>query len=116
MIKPLFWNVLLEVKAPETKTAGGIILADETREREQLLTMVGRVEALGDMAFKTKTSGGHDYSVHADDVKPGSWVLTSRKFGIPIRTRDGRVFQMCNDYEIIAVISEDEAAQIRGYY
>lgn len=116
MIKPLFWNVLIEVKKPEAKTAGGIILADETREREQLLTMVGRVEALGEMAFKTRTAGGHDYSVHAADVKPGVWVLTSRKFGIQIKTRDDRVFQMCNDYEIIAVLTEDEAAQIRGYY
>lgn len=116
MIKPLFWNVLLEIKKPEEKSAGGIIIAEQVQEKEQLLTMVGRVVELGAMAFKTKTNGGHDYSVHADDVKPGAWVLTARKFGVPIRTRDGRTYQLCNDYEIIAVISEEEAAQIRGYY
>jgi len=115
MIKPLFWNVLLEIKKPEAKSPGGIILADDVLEREQLLTMVGKVVELGPMAFKTKTAGGHDYAVHAADIVPGAWVMTSRKFGVPIRTKDGRVFQMCNDYEIIAVISEDDAQEIRGY-
>lgn len=125
-MKPLFWNVLLEIKPPETKSAGGIIFSEDVQEREAMLTMVGKVVELGPMAFKTKTSGGHDYRVHHPDytvegfegapqVGVGSYVLISRKFGIPIRMKDGATYQLCNDYEIIAVITEEEAAKIRGY-
>lgn len=115
-MKVLFWHVLLEIKRPEAKTASGIILTDDVQDAESALTMVGRVIEIGPMAFKTKTSGGHDYSLHVDDVKIGDWVLTSRKIGVPIKNKDGRTFQLCNDYEILAAFdNEQEASQVKAY-
>lgn len=114
-MKVLFWHVLIETRKAEKTTKGGIVLPDDVEEADNLLTQVGRVVGMGPMAFKTKTPGGHDYSIHVDDVKEGAWVTISRKIGIPIKTRDGRTFHLCNDYEILAVLTEDEAQEIKGY-
>lgn len=114
-MKPLFWHILIDLKKPEEKTAGGIVLSEGIKEAELALTVVGQVSAIGPMAFTTKTPGGHDYSVHADDVKIGTWVLVSRKIGVPLRQRDGRFQQLVNDYEIMAVLTEEEAANIKAY-
>lgn len=114
-MKVMFWNVLIEIEKTERMSKGGIALPDDVVEADSLLTTVGKVVDIGPMAFKTKTPGGHDYAVHADDVKPGAWVMVSRKIGVPIKFRDGRVCQLCNDYEILAVLTEDEARMIRGY-
>lgn len=120
-MKPMFWNVLIEVRKPEERSAGGIVLQDEIKEKDMLLCPVGKVIAVGPMAFKTKTAGGHDYSVHAQDVVPGTWVLVNRKVGLPIKLRDretgqDRWLQMVNDYEILTPLTEEEASSVVAYF
>lgn len=114
-MKPLFWHIIIDLKKPEEKSAGGIVLSDSIQEANLALTCVGRVSAIGPMAFSTKTAGGHDYSVHKEDIQIGTWVLVSRKIGVPLRHRDGRVQQIVNDYEIMAVLTEEEAMNIKEY-
>lgn len=114
-MKPLFWHVLIEMRPPEEKSKGGIVLTADIQEADLHLCPVGRVADLGPLAFKTKTSGGHDYAVHANDVTVGTNVLVARKIGVPIKMRDGRYYQLVNDYEILAVLTDDEAENVRAY-
>lgn len=114
-MKPLFWHVLIEMPNPEEKTDSGIILTGDIQEANLHMNPVGQVVELGPMAFKTKTSGGNDYSIHKDDVTVGTWVLVSRKIGVPVKTKDGKFYQLVNDYEILAVLTPEEAKNVRAY-
>lgn len=114
-MKTLFWRVLIQMERPELKTTGGIVLPDDVNDADDALRCVGKVVEIGPMAFTAKQASGIDYSLHQGDVKVGDWVLVNRKIGLPIKFKDGRAYQLVNDYEIMAVISEDEAAQIRAY-
>jgi len=117
-MKPMFWHVLLEMHHVEEKTESGIYLAQNTVENDALLSSVGRVVDKGPMAYKTKTPAGHDFSVHDEDVVPGAFVLVNRKVGMQIKVKEGntiRYYQMVSDYEILSVLTEDEAKSIRGY-
>lgn len=114
-MKTLFWRVLIELRPVEEKSAGGILIGGRDQEAELLQTCVGRVLELGPLAFATKTNSGADYAVHKDDVTVGTWVLMSKKIGVPIEFKDGRRVQLINDYEILATLTEEEAMSIKAY-
>lgn len=115
-MKPLFWHILIALRQPQEQSVGGIVMPDQIKEAEAALTPVGQVVAIGPMAFATKTTGGHDYAIHKEDVQVGTWVMVSRKIGVPFRMKDGRYYQLINDYEIMGTFaSEAEAAEIKAY-
>ncbi|MCV9940918.1 co-chaperone GroES family protein [Boseaceae bacterium BT-24-1] len=67
----LFHNQILVAtyKRPE-RTAGGIILTDNTRKEDEYQGKVGLVLMKGPMAFK---DDGHVH-FHGQDVEPGDWI------------------------------------------
>lgn len=56
-LKPFGSTVLVQIRQPMRKTAGGTILPDEAREAEHYNTQVALVRAVGPMAFKNRNSG-----------------------------------------------------------
>ena len=98
--KPTGWRILiLPFTLPET-TKGGVLLSDETRERNQLATNVGYVVSLGPDAYK-------DESKFPDGpwCKQGDWVMFGRYAGSRFKI-DGAEPRLLNDDEILALIQD----------
>lgn len=98
--QPLKWHVIIEpLQAKES--SGPIELLDETKKQEEFSTTVGRVVALGPVAFTNPKLG---------DLKPelGGWVMYPTYAGTRIEMTDGRVYQLMNDDTITALVVEPE--------
>jgi len=55
-IQPFGSYVLIQIRAPKKKSAGGIILHTETTDTEKWNTQVGKVVAAGPLAFKNRNT------------------------------------------------------------
>ena len=68
------FDILIRPISVRTKSKGGLLLPDQMVDDIKYLTTVGRVLAVGDMAFKSK-----DYPEFKDcAVKPGDYVAYGR--------------------------------------
>ena len=109
--KPLGARVLVQLrKAKKRMSKGGIILAEETRDTERAQNPVGKVIAIGPLAFKKR-----------DTMEPwpeGSWGEVGDYIRVPkwtgdkweIKLGDGIdadsvEFMIMNDHEVIAKIT-----------
>ena len=82
------------------KTKGGIVIPDETRERESLATVVAYIVKLGPDAYKDKKkfpSGAY--------CKEGEWAIIGKYAGTRIKLEDGEI-RILNDDEILGTILE----------
>lgn len=115
-VKPLGNRVLVQLRVVKKKSAGGIILVDETKETEKANTAVAMLLALGPLAFRKRdTMEPWPEGVWAS---PGDFVRVPRWGGDRISKllEDGSevVFVILNDHELIASI-EGNPLEIRGY-
>lgn len=92
-IRPLGDRVLVERKAAEEKTAGGIYIPESGKEKPQ----EGTVIAVG--PGKRDSQG----QVHAVDVKVGDQVLFGKYAGTEVTMADKEYFVM-NESDIIGVV------------
>jgi co-chaperonin GroES (HSP10) len=101
--------VVVELDPAETKTAGGIILLDNTKDRDKLATQEGTLVAVSPHAF-TYAEGWPEGSI----PQVGQRVLF-KKFAGALHSRkvDGqdRDFRLLNDKDVIAIV-EPEASQL----
>lgn len=65
-VKPAGAKIIVQFRTMQEKTAGGIILVDETVDANQGNTMVGRLVAIGGIAFRDRSTG--------DIWKEGQWA------------------------------------------
>ena len=112
-VLPMFWMVIVEPLLPKTISDGGIHLAEESQKVEQIQCTIGRILALGDLAFKGKTTAGLALSdcSRAAALKAGDHVLFARYTGqtIKIRRKDReRMIIILSDSEILGVVSKPE--------
>lgn len=94
------YNVLVLVKEAEEKTAGGLVLPEEVRTKDQNAAVFGKIAGMSPMAFKSP-----DWP---DDVsKPvvGDSVYFGRYAGASSRIKgaDGKEYQVIKDNDIMAV-------------
>ena len=68
------------------KSKGGIVIPDETRERESLATVVAYVVTLGPDAYKDK-----DKFPNGPYCQEGEWVIISKYSGTRIKLADGEI-------------------------
>ncbi|MFA5479246.1 MAG: co-chaperone GroES [Candidatus Muiribacteriota bacterium] len=93
-LKPIGNRVVIEVKKPEEKTAGGIVLPDTaSKDRPQ----EGNVIAVG--PGKTADNG----SVVAMQVKKGDKVLFSKYSGTEVKL-DSKEYLILSENDILAII------------
>lgn len=86
---PGLWNIVIEPLAPKKVSAGGIQLANETQEAQEILTAMGQIIAVGPLAFSGKTETGMDTSQCVCDpetqalrsYRVGDWVAYMRYTG-----------------------------------
>ena len=115
-VQPFGSRVLVQIRTPKTKTAGGLILHSESRDTEKWNTQVARVVSLGPLAFKNRNTMA--------DWPEGSWCAAGEyvrvpKYGgdrweVPLGMKDGNnesaMFVIFNDLDIIGQVTGDPLA------
>lgn len=100
--KPTGWRIVVLPFKPPKKSKGGIMLAEQAVERQQIATVCGYVVALGDLAYADK-----DKFPFGPWCKKGDWVVFGRYAGARIGLEDGEI-RILNDDEILATIQDPE--------
>lgn len=101
-IRPMGYNVLVKPSEVEATTKGGIILADETREKEEFGRMEGTLVAVSPMAF---TFEG-DWPESEPKPAPGTKVIFSRYSATEITGRDGGKYWLMKDSSVAATLED----------
>ena len=100
--KPTGWRLVVLPYRGTVKSKGGIILSDQTIERQQLTTVCAYVLAVGDLAYKDEAK-----FPEGAWCKEGDWVVFGRYAGARISI-DGGEIRILNDDEILARINDPE--------
>ena len=108
-------RLIVQVRTPATKSRGGILFANDTRESEKWNTAVARVISMGDLAYCDRNTG--DGWPEGPWCKEGDFVLIP-KYGAhtwqqPIPGRDAgdeALFSIINDRDVIGVWDADPLA------
>ncbi len=109
-IQPFGSRVLVQVRTPKKKTAGGIILTTETRETDAWNTQIAKVIAVGELAFKNRTT--------MEQWPEGSWCVAGDFVRVPkyggdrwtAKTADGEdevLFVIFNDLDLVGKVTGD---------
>jgi chaperonin GroES len=96
---PTGYRLITKPRELENKTAGGIILTDESKEAAKFKCVVAKVVAMGPECYS-----GMDRS-STKWCKEGDWVLTGKYVGLKFRY-DGDEYSLINDDEVLAVIAD----------
>lgn len=109
--RPFGGRVIVQLRRIK-KTAGRIIIVDETKENEKWNNMIGKVVAIGPLAFKNRDT--------MESWAEGSWAEVGDFVRVPrwggdrwervVPGEDGKdpvLFMTCNDHELIAAITDD---------
>ena len=107
--KPFMWRILVMPVQPKTTTRSGIVLALETQNNEGHLQFVGKVAAVGPLAFRSwKLCAGIVDQLRvlcglpiAGAPKVGDWVVHGRYTGQRCEFKGARLIMM-NDDEVLA--------------
>lgn len=100
--KPTGWRIVILPYRGANKSKGGIVLADQTIERQQLTTTCGYVLKIGPLAYADETK-----FPHGAWCKEGDWIIFGRYAGARMNI-DGGEIRILNDDEILAVINDPE--------
>lgn len=99
-IRPQAYNVLVLPKEVEAKTAGGLYIPDEKRERDQFAQQEGVLVAVSPMAFSFK-----DWPEGAAKPQVGDRVFFSRYAAVEVKGQDGKTYWLMKDESIAGVLA-----------
>jgi len=102
--QPTGWRVLVMPYQGKAKTASGLYIPDEIRERESVATVVAYVMKLGPLAYKDPDKFGSEGQPWC---KEGQWVCIGRYSGSRFKIDGGEV-RIINDDEVIATLLEPD--------
>lgn len=100
-IEPLDLRVLVLPDSVQEKTAGGILLPDQHKEREKYATCKGTLVAAGENAWEEAAARSHEFRKPV----PGDRVLIAKYGGIMITGEDGKEYRLMNDQDVVARLS-----------
>ena len=100
MPTPTGWRILILPYRGSKQSKGGVLLAEETIERNALATVVGYVLKVGPEAYADQTK-----FPTGPWCKKGDWVMIGRYAGTRFRIEGGEV-RIINDDEVIATIAD----------
>jgi co-chaperonin GroES (HSP10) len=100
--KPTGWRIVVLPYRPPKKSKGGIMLAEQAVERQQIATVCGYVVDTGPLAYADT-----DKFPFGPWCKKGDWVVFGRYAGARIGLEDGEI-RILNDDEILATIKDPE--------
>ena len=96
-IVPVEYKVLIRLDAIEQKTAGGIFIPDERKDRDQWAQVEGELMAVGGDAFK-------DWNGRGPIPKVGDRVLVSKYAGERPDKDESNPHRICMDKDICAIL------------
>ena len=96
------WRLIVLPYRGARKTKGGIELADQTLERQQLTTTCAYVLSVGPLAYKDEAK-----FPTGPWCKEGDWIIFGRYAGARMAI-DGGEIRILNDDEILATIKDPE--------
>ena len=107
-VQPFGSRVIVQIRSAKNKTAGGIILPEDTQETERWNTQAAKVVAVGSLAFHNRNT--------MEPWPEGSWCdvgdyLRVPKWGgdrweVKVGEEDEpALFMILNDHEIIAKVT-----------
>ena len=111
--EPFGGRVVVQLRRIKRKTAGRIILVEETKENEKWNNMIGKVVAIGPLAFKNRDT--------MQAWPEGSWAQVGDYVRVPKwggdrwereapggeEGEDPVLFMTLNDHELIARVTDD---------
>lgn len=97
-ILPTEFRVLVKPDPAEEKTKGGIIIPDETKERQQFATQKATLIAVSPAAFS------YDEDIRNNAPKPGDRVLVAKYSGFEVEGADGVKYRVIADKDIAAIL------------
>lgn len=100
-IIPMEFNVLIRPDPVEERTKGGLILSDETKDRQKHAATKGTILALSPLAFDDSV-----WPADAEKPKPGCRVLIAKHSGTFCEGVDGVEYRLVKDKDIVAQIEE----------
>ena len=100
--QPTGWRILVLPFKMGEKTKGGILMGQETLEKQQVASQCGNVLAMGPDCYRDK-----DRYIQGPWCKVGDWVMFARYAGSRIKIEGGEV-RLLNDDEILATIKNPE--------
>ena len=100
--KPTGWIMLVLPFKMKEKTKGGVILAEDTLERQQVASQVGLVMAMGPQCYKDK-----ERYPEGPWCKEKDWIMFARYAGSRIKIEGGEM-RLLNDDEVLATIDSPE--------
>lgn len=112
-VHPFGSRVLVQIRTPKNKTKGGIILTSETRETDAWNTQVAKVLAVGELAFKNRTTMEH--WPEGSWCEPGDFVRVPKYGGDrwTVKTADGEdeaLLVIFNDLDLVGKVTGDPLA------
>ena len=100
--QPTGWRILILPFQMGEKTKGGILMGQDTLEKQQVASQCGNVLAMGPDCYRDK-----DRYKQGSWCKVGDWVMFARYAGSRIKIEGGEV-RLLNDDEILATIKNPE--------
>ena len=100
--KPTGWRILVLPFRMDEKTKGGILVGQDTLDKQQVASQCGNVLAMGSQCYKDK-----ERYPSGPWCKVGDWVIFARYAGSRFKIEGGEV-RMLNDDEILATIKDPE--------
>jgi len=100
--RPTGWRMLVLPFKMKEKTKGGVILAEDTLERQQVASQVGLVMAMGPQCYKDK-----ERYPEGPWCKEKDWIMFARYAGSRIKIEGGEM-RLLNDDEVLATIDSPE--------
>lgn len=101
--------VLVQIRSPKRKTAGGIILHSETSDTEKWNTQVAKIIYIGPVAFKNRST--------MEPWPEGAWCsegdfVRVAKYGgdrweVPLENGETAMFVIFKDTELIGKVTTD---------
>lgn len=106
-VKPLGSRILIQIRSPETKSKGGIILTDNDKDTQYWNTTVAKVVAVGPLAFRNRST--QEPWPEGDWCQPGDFVRAPRYGGDRWKHTDESgltgYFCLINDLDVLAAIT-----------
>jgi chaperonin GroES len=100
-IQPTEFKVLVHPKEVDEKTTGGIIIPEQSKEREQYAQQEGELIAVSPLAFTYQDWPTDNVTGYP---RVGDTVLFAKYSGAKVTGMDGVEYRLVNDKDIGAVI------------
>ena len=100
--KPTGWRIIVLPFRMDEKTKGGILMGQDTLDKQQVASQCGNVLAMGPQCYKDK-----ERYPDGPWCKVGDWVIFARYAGSRIQIEGGEI-RLLNEDEILATVKNPE--------